>query len=112
MDSANGHGEICIEVGCPQRATWWVLPLSTHAPVMCDEHAKAWTSAYRTESEPRDPNEDHLAEMDALRARLRAAEDVCYQVEGLLRGSLANIDLQMPPLRNALRRWTAATKGM
>lgn len=112
MEAADGYGETCIETGCRQRAAWWVLPLSTHAPVMCEEHAKAWTSAYRLEPEPNNSAEDHLAEMDALRARLRAAEDVCYQVEGLLRGSLANIDLQMPALRAALRRWTASTKGM
>lgn len=98
----------CVEKGCESPATWWVLPLSTHAPVMCDEHAKAWPCS----REPRDPAEDHLAEVDALRARLRAAEDVCYQAQNLLHGSLANIDLQMPSLRAALRRWTTVTKGL
>jgi hypothetical protein len=100
----------CVENGCESPATWWVLPLSTHAPVMCDEHAKAWSAAFK--SEQRDPAEDRLAEMDALRGRLHAAEDVCYQVQNLLLGSLANIDMQIPALRTALRRWAAATKGL
>ena len=108
--------KLCVEPGCFAPATFWILPIAHHRPVMCERHAEEWKKNNLREphepNEPRDPAEDHLAEMDALRARLRAAEDVCYQVEGLLRGSLANIDLQMPPLRNALRRWTAATKGM
>ena len=128
MESASGYGETCVEPGCFEKATFWVLPIAHHRPVMCERHAAEYLQTTKAEREralrererereralrePRDPAEDHLAETDALRARLRAAEDVCYQVEGLLRGSLANIDLQMPPLRNALRRWTATTKGM
>jgi len=109
VESASGSSWRCSEQGCSRDATFWVPSFAMSRPSLCERHAAEYR---QSRPEPRDPAEDHLAEMDALRARLRAAEDVCYQVEGLLRGSLANIDLQMPPLRNALRRWTATTKGM
>ena len=99
--------KLCVEPGCFAPATFWVLPIAYHRPVMCERHAAEWK---KNLSEPRDPAEDHLAEVDALRARLRAAEDVCYQAQALLEERLTNADLRVPALRAALRKWTAATR--
>jgi hypothetical protein len=74
---------------------------------MCEQHAAEWK---KNLSEPRDPAENHLAEVDALRTRLRIAEDVCYQAQALLEERLTNADLRVPALRAALRKWTAATR--
>ena len=99
----------CVEAGCVSTATFWVSALSHRLPVMCERHATEWKNNL---PEPRDPAEDHLAEVDAIRARLRVAEDVCYQAQALLAESLSNADLRVPALRNALRKWAAATKAL
>jgi hypothetical protein len=114
VESASGYGETCVELGCREVATFWVLMLSHRRPVMCERHAEGWKKNNLLEPrdlpEPRDPAEDHLAEVDALRARLRIAEDVCYQAQALLEERLTNADLRVPALRAALRKWTAATR--
>jgi hypothetical protein len=111
--------KLCVEPGCFEKATFWVLPIAHHRPVMCERHAAEYLQATKAEREralrerePRDPAEDHLAEVDAIRARLRVAEDVCYQAQALLAESLSNADLRVPALRAALRKWAAATKGL
>jgi hypothetical protein len=103
--------KLCVEPGCFAPATFWVLPIAYHRPVMCERHAEEWKkNNLRELNEPRDPAEDHLAEGDALRARLRIAEDVCYQAQALLEERLTNADLRVPALRAALRKWTAAAR--
>ena len=113
MESASGYGETCVELGCREAATFWVPMLSHRRPVMCERHAEGWKKNNLVEPrEPRDTAEDHLAEVDAIRARLRVAEDVCYQAQALLADSLSNADLRVPALRAALRKWAAATRGL
>jgi hypothetical protein len=111
VESASGYGETCVELGCREVATFWVSMLSHRRPVMCERHAEEWKkNNLRELNEPCNPAEDHLAEVDALRARLRIAEDVCYQAQALLEERLTNADLRVPALRAALRKWTAATR--
>lgn len=116
MEAASGYGTTCFELGCRETATHWILAVSTHAPVMCAEHAAAWkkenAGIMRAPPEPHDPGEDHLAELDAMRARLHAAEDVCYQVKSMLEDRVGNLDVRIPLLRSALRRWSTSTRGL
>jgi len=107
VDSASLPDPLCVEHGCNRTATFWSSALSTRMPTLCDTHADEMRQQFSQRRElPQVAVLDDSAEVNALRARLRLAENVCYYAQRLLKESTMNLDVNIPALRTAIREWT------
>lgn len=106
MDSASLPDPLCVEHGCNRTATFWSAALSTRMPTLCDTHADEMRQQFSLRPDAKPALLNDSAEVDALRARLRLAENVCYHAQRLLKESTMNLDVNIPALRTAIREWT------